>query len=319
MKIISLFLLLFMGVASAREQVTDRILKNDNLDKIALRNLEKVQLKYGKDHQTYAHDIKKWNPLITDWSHPLANQLIYVDYPYNPFVQGSTYTESLERLADSDDEDKVSLAAFFASSVGNYKETIDGQSLSSSQNFPATVGLSISATNSEERKHILDSSIYWAQSTNGSISSGGNTSNNDLSIPFEVGFNLYYQRYFINSRTGFYTGYDYEKLNTFNTEDLAIGGTVQNVINKLHYATLGMNQGFSMFDVKNNFKISFSKSLSSSSTTRTKLSGYKYIFYYTLIPKGRFTFSAFYKHHHFTGSKKLDIDRFGLSIGLIVF
>ena len=316
-KIFLLILLTFLNLASATEYVTDAVLSGDTLESIAQRNLPSVKIKYNNDFQLFALDIKKWNPQIGDWNKLKKNQLVYVDYPYSSFLAGSTYTPLLGFREEEFDK-KLSFSVFYASSVGSYVENTGDQSVKSGQNFPVTLGAGINVTN-EERKHFVLSSLYWAQPTKGNVSSSNTASNGDVSIPGELGWNLYYQNYFKDQSLGLYTGYDFERLNTFNTDQIQNNAKLSNVNNQLHYATIGMFKGFSLFNLNMNIKASVSKIAASSTNGSKKLTGTKYILYYTYKPEGHFSFNAFYKHHSLVGPTELSINRIGLGVGYSFF
>ncbi|MDD4976191.1 MAG: hypothetical protein PHY93_17675 [Bacteriovorax sp.] len=239
-------------------------------------------------------------------------------------MQGLTWSPSLEKILDMDEGEsefnqKFSLNAFYASSFGTYKEITSEQTASSGQNFPVTLGLGFSSTN-EQKEHFIVGSAYWAQASKGIVTGGNSTSTtSNFSIPGEIGFNLYYQYYLKENLLGIYSGYDFEKLNTFNTSEMFSGSSVENIDNKIHYGTLGVSQGFSLFDLKMNLKASISKTLASSTSGTKAFSGYKYILFYTVKPEGRFSFNVFYKHHELKGPTQLSIDRIGFSIGILVF
>ncbi|CAO5682736.1 MAG: hypothetical protein HEEMFOPI_01773 [Holosporales bacterium] len=141
----------------------------------------------------------------------------------------------------------------------------------------------------------------------------------EFSIPGEIGGNLYYQKYNHKNVLGFYTGYDYESLNTFNTEEIVEGNKAKSINNQLHYGALGVVSDFDVFKMNFNIRSSYSHVLASSSETGKNLSGSKYIVALTYKPAGRFSFGAFYKHYDLTGATKLSIDRIGVNVGIVVF
>jgi hypothetical protein len=314
-----LFVFFIFSYNFAHAYVTDKINSGDTLETIARRNIDKVRIKYGTRLNDYEKDLKKWNPLITDWENPPKNQLIYVDYPYAHYLQGSTWAPLLGANEDTSEyNQKFSLIGFYASSFGNYTEVTNEQTVKSGQNFPVTLGLGFSATN-ENMEHLVLGSFYWAQSSKGNVTGNSQASTSSFSIPGEVGGNLYYQYYLKENSLGIYSGYDYEKLNTYNTDQIITGSPVVNVSNNLHYGTIGLSKGFSLFDYKMNLKASASKIFTSTTTGTKALTGTKYIVYYTYRPEGRFNFNVFYKHHELSGTTKLSIDRIGFSIGIIIF
>ncbi len=293
-----LVFLLFNNLSFAYE--VDKANAGDTLENIARRNLHKFWKKHGGDYKLYANDIKKWNPNIKNWNHLLKNQIIYIDNEPNQF------------------NEKVSLNTFFASSFGKYTEVTSEQTVKSGQNFPITLGLGLSAMN-DEKVHFILASFYWAQPSRGSVSGNSGSTTTTFSIPGEIGTNLYYQYYFKENKLSLYSGYDFEKLNTFNTDQIVTGASVTNIDNKIHYATFGATKSFTLFNLNMNLKASVSKSITSSTSGTRALAGTKYILYYTYKPEGLLSFSAFYKHHMLSGTTKLAIDRIGFSVGVLVF
>lgn len=310
------FFLMFAKLSFAYE--VDKISAGDNLEKVAKRNLGRVWTKYS-DAKEYAEDIKKWNPKISDWNNPPQNQIIFVDFPYDNHVAGTTWAPVLGLYEEPNTLNrKFSLGAFYASSFGNYKEITSEQIVNSGQNFPVTLGLEFNSTN-DEKKHFILGSAYLAQSSKGKVTGNSTSTTTELSIPGEIGFNLYYQYYLKESLLGIYSGYDFEKINTFNTSEIVSGSPLVNVDNKIHYATIGLSQGFSLFDLKMNLKASLSKTIASTTSGSKSLEGVKYILFYTVKPEGRFSFNVFYKHHELKGPTQLSIDRIGMSVGVLVF
>jgi hypothetical protein len=316
MKFFILLVSLVTNIAYAYE--VDKVSSGDTLESIATRNIDRVWMRYS-DPAEYTKDIIKWNPQVQDWNNLKKNQIIYVDYPYTHFTTGSTWAPDLEVFEDPNEFNKrFSLGAFYSSSFGTYDELTTEQSVKSNQNFPVTLGMGFSVSN-VDKEHFLTGSGYWAKASKGKISSNSEENNTEIEIPGETGVNVYYQYFLKDLGMGFYTGYDFEKLNTFNTYEMIEGEPIQNIDNKIHYGTIGGVKTFSPFDLNMNLKASVSKTISSTTSGNKKLTGMKYIINYTYKPEGRFSFNVFYKHHSLKGSTDLSISRIGLSIGLAIF
>lgn len=312
--LISLF---FSFGAIARE--IDKVNTGDTIEIIAKRNLPRVWTTHGKDISSYAEDIKKWNPNIKDWNNPPVNQLIYVTYPYDAYASGSSWAPMLPMYKEPNEFNRsLHVSAFYATSFGTYAEQTTDQNVKSGQNFPVTFGLSGSISDDEKVNFVIGS-FYWAQPSKGSVKGNSESLTSEFSIPGEVGGNLYYQNYNRENGLGFYTGYDYESLNTFNTAEIVGGDTVKNINNQMHYGTMGVVSNFDVFKMNFNVRASYSYVLASSSDSGKNLSGSKYILALTYKPDGRFSFGAFYKHHDLEGTTKLSIDRIGFNVGIIVF
>ena len=316
MKIFFCFLLISF---LAKAQTFDYLQSGEDINSFASRNLEKKKIRYGKDVKAFIEDIKKWNLNIKNWANIESGTALYIDYPFPVYVPNTNYTENLKSgLHQSEENQNFSLFGFYTTSFGSYKETTEDQTVTSGQNFPITLGLGTSIANAN-RNHFLSASFYWAKPSSGKISGNSDSENSSINIPGEIGYNLYYQYYIPESLLGFYSGYDYENLNTFNTDQILIGDPIKNISNKMHYATLGISQSFDLKSIRLNTKLSFSEVLSSSTNGSKALTGHKYLVYLSLRPEGRFSYNLLYKHHDLKGPTNLAINRFGLSIGFQFF
>lgn len=311
-------ILLFNFNSSEASGDTDAIRYDDTIESIAIRNAIN-HIRFKKNLDEYQQKIKQWNPAITDWSHPPHNQLIYVDYPYNPWLTGSQWAAPLGK-DESSLPDDVALNAYYTASIGSYSENIGAKNLSTSQNFPITLGLGFALAN-EERKNFLVSSLYWTSSSKANINQGQNTIQTELTLPSEIGGNLYYQYVFNKYATGIYAGYDYERLNSYNLDEVASGSLLKNIVNQIHYTTLGITKSFNLFDFNMNLKASYSKSYKSNSdsSSSNSLKGNKYIIYYSLRPTEDYSINIFFKQHNLQGNSEVSIKRYGLSFGLKLF
>jgi hypothetical protein len=300
-------------------QSTDSIQIGENLENFAKRNLEEKSIRYGNRVDLFILDIKKFNPNITNWNKLDSGTKLYLDYPFPEYVSGANYAKELKTsLHQSEEGQKFSLSGYYSNTIGSYSESTNNQTIKSDQNFPVTIGFSSSATTAS-RTHFLLASLYWAKSTSGKINGISNSTINDINIPGEIGYNFYYQYYLQKNKTGIYLGYDYEELNTFNTNQLLVGDPVKNISNKINYGTLGFNQSYEINNSVFNSKISFSNILSSKSSLGEKLTGYKYLVYLSLRPEGRISYNIIYKHHDLKGPTNLSINRYGIGIGFQFF
>lgn len=318
MKLFFLFLF-FLSANSTHAKMTDFISENETLSDFARRNIVDKEIRYGTDLNSFIKDIKKWNPKITNWASLKSGTQLYIDYPYPEYVPDANYSKELiSNNFNSEERQKFSLFGSYTSSIGNYSETTSDQSLKSGQNFPFTLGIGANLTNSK-KVHFVNGSIYWAKPTSGEITGANDSGTQKISIPGELGYNLYYQYFFTETLTGIYSGYDFEDLNTFNTDQLVLGDSVKNISNKIHYGTIGISQSFLFKSLMQSWKISFSKSIVSETTGVKKLEGYKYMVFFSLRPEGKFNYNFLFKHHELEGPTKLSINRFGIGIGLQLF
>lgn len=321
------FFLIFILIVSANILAVeiDKIRAGDNLQLVAERNFDLVRMKYSGSIKNYMEDLKKWNPQIEDWEHPPRKQQIYVDYPYAYHITGSSWAPELDLEKEHDEfKQKFSLYAYYASTFGSYTEDTAEQTVLSEQNFPMTfgTGFSLSEDNAGNRnkQHIyLVGSMYWAKASRAKVTGNSQTTTTEFAIPGEIGGNLYYQYYIPETQLGLYTGYDYERLNTFNTDELVYGSPIVVNTNKIHYGTAGIFKRFSPFDFDIMLKGSYSRSVVSSTSGSTPLKGMKYIINFSYFPDTRFSFNVFYKHHELKGATDLKINRIGFTLGIFVF
>jgi hypothetical protein len=297
---------------------TDTIRIDDTLESIAKRNA-KTHIRFKKNIEDYQDKIKQWNPTITDWTHPPHNQLLYVDYPYNPWLTGSHWAAPLGK-DESSLPDDIALNAYYSASTGSYSESVGIKNLTTSQNFPITFGFGFALAD-ETRKNFLVSSVYWSSSSKANINQGQNTTQSELTLPSEIGGNIYYQYVLKKYNAGIYAGYDFERLNSYNLDEVSTGSQLKNVKNQLHYTTLGVTKSFILFDYNMNLKASYSNSYKSNSdsSSNNSLKGSKYIIYYSFRPTDEYSINIFYKQHNLQGNSEVSIKRYGLSFGLKIF
>jgi hypothetical protein len=208
-----------------------------------------------------------------DWKKPPFEQLIYISSPYPYMISGAEWVPALEKehfILEA--TNRLSANLFYATSFGGYTEKTNNQNVKSTQNFPVTLGYNFSMSD-ERRLNFFIGSLYWAQPTNGKINGNINSSTTNVSLPGEIGFNFYYQYLIKEFKVGVYSGYDYEKLNTFNTTELLLGSPVKNIVNEIHYGTLGVVKYFEYFKLDMSLKASFSKSVKVTSSSVSQLSG----------------------------------------------
>lgn len=302
---------------NAEAFLTDQIIEGDNLEIIALRNIDLVKPRYT-DLNEYMNGIKNWNPRVTDWNHLTVGNNILVDYPYDIpkiLINEKLYTKAPTFLYSDDiGEKKFSTYLTFTSSIGSYTEHIGSNDIKSSQNFPITFGMSFSYKIKENEKYIL-SSFYYAYATKAEINQNTNLTNPN--IPGEFGATFYYQNFLINNNA-IYAGLDFEKLNTFNTSEFVDGEALKTKQYNLIFATFGAAKNIHVKNIPMGLKTSLSPILLSSAINGNKLSGLKYIFVYSIRPFGKINFNLFFKHHQLKAFSALNINRIGFGISFLI-
>lgn len=314
--IIPIFYLIILftpGGAVAAREISYRIKYGDTIQSIARENFENVKIKYKNNLDGYISDIKNWNPLVRNWDSLKRGEYIYIDYPYPSFISGSTWTPNIVEK-----ESTFNFSFFYAASMGSYTETTNSQIIKTDQNFPITVGFASNFI--FDLDNSVATSIYYAEPTKAKINDSITNSTSNFTIPGEVGGNIYYQRNYIFHNLGMYLGYDYEKLNTYNTAQVLNGETLTNITNKIHYATIGCAQLFKFSSSKLSLKASTSFIFSSaSSNNQPPLTGNKQILNLSYFPNEIWSLNFFFKHHKLTGATDLSVNRIGAGISLYAY
>lgn len=293
-----LILILASYITCANGELTDFIHPSDNIRSIANRNYSNKNISMA-DYET---EIKQWNPKIKDWEYPPAMELIFVEYPYPPFL-GKAPLKDPGKINDQ----KKNISISYSNSRGSYIDTLSNVSVKSTQNFD-TIGLA-SWIKDRSLNHSMVSSVYVAKA--GKTSVNGQS----VSVPLELGLTGYYQYNIKLFKQGIYGGLDYESLNLIDVPNLIKSDTITIKNKKIIYGTIGFTQAFSLLDIPLNIKISGSKSF------KNQVTGYKGILFLSLIPKeSSFSYNIFYKHHNLTNDgSNVKIDRIGLSLSYSFF
>jgi hypothetical protein len=276
----------------------DFIHPGDNSQSIAKRNYSNKNISI-KD---YEDDIKQWNPKINDWVNPPAMELIYVEYPYPPFL-GKSPVKDPGKLNNQ----KYNFSIAYSNSRGSYIDKLADLSVKSTQNFD-TFGIS-SWIKDRSLNHSFVNSAYIAKA--GKTSVNGQTVN----VPLELGLTAYYQYNIKLFKQGIYGGLDYESLNLIDVPNLIKTDSIKIKNKKIIYGTMGYTQSFSIFEIPLNIKLSGSKILN------TQVTGYKGIVFLSLVPKeSNLSYHIFYKHHDLKNDgSNVKIDRIGLSLSYSFF
>lgn len=157
---------------------------------------------------------------------------------------------------------------------------------------------------------------------------GTNTNNlneEEISIKSELGINVYFSYKFPTRSYSVYGGIDYESFSTFNLELIQREHEFKMNEHKVAYLTLGFDRTFKMFNGPFFFKLSASKSLSSSYTpasgvydTGIAYSGFKLMFYLNKKISKKFFLHFLYKYHSMSGPDALLVNRLGIGFGYIL-
>ncbi len=188
-----------------------------------------------------------------------------------------------------------------------------GNSLTESQNSPATLGL-FYASKFKQGRSISGSAYlsHYSDVTN-------KVEGTDLSIPLEYGFNLYMNHPLSLSST-FGWGLDFEKMSVFNVDEFVSGLETEKLVSQeLLFFTVGYGKIMKLWNRIVFMKMSISQSISNTGDKFTISE--KYYLGQKAIIYGQYNiFEAlyihgFYKRHLLSGPNDLTIDRIGVGFG----
>lgn len=223
--------------------------------------------------------------------------------------------EVQEKVFPKAPKNKFGLFGFYATSQGTFNQTVASQGVSgkNEQNSPMTLGAGFHFKLKEDR---------W-YSGSGYFSYLNTTAENELgeavSIPSEIGLNLYYNMAMSFPGLSFYWGADRESFSTFNLDELQGGELLQTRTQTITYLTFGFSQFFLAFDKLFLLKASYSTVFWSESSPKSTVSedeyeGSKYILHLNYFFSPSYALFGFYKVHNLNGPDNLNIARIGFGI-----
>ncbi len=210
-------------------------------------------------------------------------------------------------------------SAFYMASVGsfNQKNDLKGVNIDFTQNSFLSLGYT-GLYYPKRKTYSFSSSIYFS-----TLNASQSNLNQEVSISPEVGINAYVD-YSFNSFSLF-TGIDFEKFSTFNTDVLSDKSLLKPVESQITYLTIGMNKLFKIWTKKIFTKLSISKSLSTStdfSSYETPPSqgydGFRVMLYLNYKFKKKWFVHSLIKFHAMDGPDSLSVIRAGLGFGYII-
>jgi hypothetical protein len=230
-----------------------------------------------------------------------------------------------KKKADTDDPESrptgLKASAFYMASFGTFTQS--GEQLADltfEQNSPVTLGSSFS--------YYPESgpwSYTWSLYFSNLIAASNNINPETTDIPLEVGGNFYAEYSFKDYGFTGYGGVDFERFHTFNLPSLESNRTILLDENRVYYFTLGVADSIKIFGKSFFTKLSFSKSLASSTTTESlseateEFSGYKVLWYVNKKISDSFYVHTLFKYHKMSGPSELTITRIGAGLGYSFF
>ncbi|HXH75673.1 MAG TPA: hypothetical protein VNJ08_11940 [Bacteriovoracaceae bacterium] len=320
------FLFILSKYALAAEKVYFKlpyiVEQNDTLESIFLRFIYNDRV-IGPEHQAYERTIKE-NPHVTDW------KSLVIGTPFDLFIpiddldkaKYQAYLlnaqEAAAKLVKGPEGLKGSI--FYMASFGKFtqKDTTAAE-VEFYQNSPFSVGTALSFYPKNTRWSFA-ASAYFSYL----LASGNNLDGSDVKVPPEIGGNLYHEYKFVEKNFTGYYGLDYERFSTFNMGAIQNNHEILLDNNTVLYLTVGVSRSIQLFDHAFFNKLSFSKSLSTTTETHPQgfpvaggYDGYKIMWYLNKKISPSMFIHSLFKFHAMSGPSELTTLRLGVGFGYI--
>jgi len=305
-----------------------KVVKSFNIDEIEINWIDPKR-KYMAEHTNYLlvfsfqNDISKTNVVLTKKVKGTSYVLDVEDLPLfkyqkfyvrvfksrNEYSNGQLFTISHEQIQKS-----YNWGLFYMASKGEFNIKTDlNNNLIEKQNSPLTLGLFYSDKINKKSRYSASAYFsYFLPLTNAST-------NSELSIPLEYGFNFYKNTSFTHT-SSFTWGMDFEKFSVFNLDEYAKGLEDQKLVSQeILFLTAGYGNTFLLGGRVFFFKLSVSQSILNTgdkfSISDDNYQGQKAIIYGQFNVSGDYYVHGFYKKHVLSGPNDLVITRYGLGLG----
>lgn len=282
--------------------------------------------------------IKANNPQIKNWYNLPPNTVIelYISPDFMDFEKYRPYAaNTLKKIAEEEKSKKgqsypagLKGSIFYMGSLGTFTQKSSDTEVNFKQNSPLSLGTSFTYY-PKDKLYSYSASLYASYI----LASANSLTSDKVSIPPEIGGNLYGEYRFLKNNITLYAGPDYESFSTFNLNALQ-------TVNKVYvdrvgatYFTLGIAKSISVFNKQFFTKLSASRSLvtfyqnnapqSSIDSTLPSdagtYSGYRFLFYLNYKLNDKIYLHSLLKYHTMTGPSQLSTTRIGLGFGYILF
>jgi hypothetical protein len=214
----------------------------------------------------------------------------------------------------------IKLSAFYMGSLGKFSQvSTQGTTINFFQNSPVSIGIA-SSYYPEGKKYSFAGSLYYSTLK----AAASNVSNGEVSVPAEVGGNIYYEYRIKKINSTLYGGLDYETFSTFNMGAVNQSAKLLVDKNSVTYFTFGISRLLKIRTYKLFTKFSLSKSIMSSQTVDSQgidpgigYDGYKAMIYLNYKISKKFYLHSLFKMHKMSGPDELTTTRIGLGFGYI--
>ncbi|MDD4976069.1 MAG: hypothetical protein PHY93_17065 [Bacteriovorax sp.] len=275
--------------------------------------------------------IKKWNDLHGDKAIELFISEDFLDISKYRRYEANT----LQKIAKNEELKKEQIyptglkgSVFYMGSQGTFtQKNSNTAEINFKQNSPFSLG---GAFTYYPRAKLY--SFSFSTYVSYLVASQNSLTSEKISIPPEIGGNLYGEYRLQKYNSILYSGLDYEKFSTLNLGAIQNDGKVYLDDVGVASLTVGTAKSFSMFDKQFFSKISASKSILSTYTSGApqsstitdhidsgKYSGFRFMFYLNYKFSEKFYLHTLVKYTTMSGPSELSILRTGIGLGYILF
>lgn len=271
------------------------------------------------------------NPQVKDWSKLVPGTLISIYIPEVMMDMQKYLSKQAVVYTKNEEVKKVILAKigppegfkgslFYMASWGDFSQSSNGTTVEYKQNSLVTLGL--------QGNYFPKNSLYsYSSSIYFSTFSAADTQLPPMKVELqpEIGVNFYADYLWKKPRISLHGGLDYEKFSAFNITGIFNDQKIYLDRISVVYATLGLSHVFYILEKPFFIKSSFSKSISSTTTSEytasapESLTGMKALFYLNYKFTDKFFLHSMIKFHKMSGPSELTSTRLGVGVGYILF
>lgn len=305
------------------------VYKKDTLAKILRRFVREDSIITRRE--AMVDKTLKSNPNVKNWRKLKTGEtlFVYLDPKFIDMNKMRAYRKSVKKVSKKI-KTKIKRknikngpkkwSTFYMASIGNFSQENDSLAkVEFKQNSPVTLGLMYTHY-PKKGKYTIASSAYFSYL----LAASSNLGEDNVEVPLEVGFNIYYQYPFSKGSFNLYGGLDYEKFNTFNLAGVENDESLLFDENQLGFLTFGFSKAFKVKKRKFLFKGSFSQSVFSSRTVgfaddedTSSYSGSKIMAFLMSKINKQYFMSTLFKYHILSGPSDVNVMRVGMGFGYL--
>ncbi|EPZ51750.1 hypothetical protein M902_1889 [Bacteriovorax sp. BAL6_X] len=229
---------------------------------------------------------------------------------------------SMNRIKEKLEQNTFRSSVFYMASYGKFSQANPSYAdVSFLQNSPVSLGLS-SAYYPKDSSYNISGSLYYSYLTTAEID---NYTSDEVKVDPEIGGNIYFSYRLQSPAISLYAGFDFEKFNTFNLENLQKNDLVTFDTNEVLYLTVGASRSIEVLGHRIFTKLSYSQSLSSqrsislaNAENTQSFTGSKILLYLFKNVGNNFFAHSLIKYHWMSGPSDITTLRVGLGFGYIL-